>query len=337
MHGVLRGRRATIAGAVEVILLAIVLGSGLSGCSSKPSGARAKIVLGTKAQTFASLVAVADKGGFFAKNGVNVEVRSYPSGLAARDGVLAGRIDAAVCSDFAIASASLESTAFRVLCQVSHGTDHQVMVLKGSGIGSPTDFKGKRVALGRRSQLEFVFLRLMISSGVDPASVTLVNTPSSETARALVDGKADAIVTYAELPSSDAAVLGDRAVGLAGSDLAKSYSMLIVTPTLDRDRNADCQSLVRALVDAQAWAEGNPEQAREIAREFVGSKTAMASGWPTSALHVSLSQQALVRVDEAAKWLASQEGAPLAPSLRPLFDARPLAAVDPARVTLLAR
>lgn len=308
----------------------------LTGCSSRPARAHAKIVLSSKAQTFAALAAVADARGFFESNGLEVEVRPATSGTAARDDVLEGRIDAAICSDFAVASASLESTAFRVLCQVNHSVDHAIMV-RSESITAPHDLRGRRVGLPAGTQIDFVFRRLLASSGVDPSQVTMVSVPASETAKALAGGSVDAIVTYADLSGPDAAVLAGAARPMRSGELAATYSLLIVTAELARDHQPECEALVRALAEAQAWAEHDPAGARDIAREFTGSSTAMAAGWPVSSLYVSLPEQAFVRVDEEAKWLAAEQGRSPVADVASLFDPRPITALDPARVTFSAR
>ena len=87
----LKKRRNLIVLAVILLVVAIVLSSFVYIYSPKPfSGKVESITFGTSPSAYDTLIYIAMDQQYFAANGLNVSIESYPNGLAAAQGMLNG-------------------------------------------------------------------------------------------------------------------------------------------------------------------------------------------------------------------------------------------------------
>ncbi|MDO8963371.1 MAG: ABC transporter substrate-binding protein [Coriobacteriia bacterium] len=321
-------------------LLVVVFAALALSCAQapKPAAPRQRLVVAATHRPFAALFPIARERGFFAARGLDVEIRPYTTGNAAIADVISGRVDVGMASDFGYASAAVGSDGFRILAQVANGVDHQMVVLKGSGLTTPRDLAGKRVGVrAGAAQFTFMLSRLLAESGVSSETVTVVSVPETQTATALLERRVDAMITWAPLPTADAEALAGRVDVWSLASVAKTWSLVCVSPSTLAARGPAVREFLAALVDAQYWAEQHPDEAVAIARAWSGQPDAYGSGWPVEALYVDLSQTSVVRIEEEARWIERTTGVrPKAP-VESLVAPEPLRAVDPALVTILAR
>jgi ABC-type nitrate/sulfonate/bicarbonate transport system substrate-binding protein len=316
-------------------LVAGLVAMGLAACSSAAAPLE-KMSVGITNRPFAALVVIADQQGLFAAHGLDVDVRKYPTGPAAIKDMLAGTIDVCMSADFGYANTSFSDDDFAVVCGIAHDVDHQILTRKGSGIATPSDLTGKRVGvLKGAAQFPFMLARLLEESGVASSAVRVMEFESDAIAQALIDGQADAIVTWRPISTADRPVLDGRVELMPMAGVGDTWSLLAVRPGTIAGRSDAVNGLLAALVDAQSWAEQHPDAAVQTTRTFFGQQDAYPEGWPAEALYVDLSQTAVVRLEEEAKWIASTTGrTPIAP-IRSLVDGGPLGSIDPDRVTIL--
>jgi ABC-type nitrate/sulfonate/bicarbonate transport system substrate-binding protein len=306
-----------------VALVVCALVASVAGCSSAPAPLEELSVV------------IAEQQGFFASHGLSVDVRRYKLGPPAIKDMVAGKIDVSMSADFGYANASFDSKDFRVVCGIAHDVDHQIAARAGSGIATPADLAGRRVGVpAGAAQFLFMLARLMEESSVPSSAVTILEFESDKVASALLEGQADAIVTWRPISTADRALQEQSVELMPMTGVGDTWSLLAVRPETLTGRPGAVKGLLAALVDAQDWAEQNPDRAVRIARESFGQQDAYPDGWPSDALYVDLSQTATVRLEEEAKWIASTTGKTSLAPIRDLVDGGPLGTVDPDRVTI---
>ena len=106
-----------------------------------------KITLGTLASELSSLIWVAKNKGYFAEQGLDVDIKLYESGLAAFNDMMAGNVEFATADEFVAVRHILEGSDFRIIASIDEAGDVKVVSRKDHGITKITDLKGKRIGL----------------------------------------------------------------------------------------------------------------------------------------------------------------------------------------------
>ncbi|MDH3658790.1 MAG: hypothetical protein OEU92_01980, partial [Alphaproteobacteria bacterium] len=106
------------------------------------------------------------------------------------------------------------------------------------------------------------------------------------------------------------------------------------------ERRADAEKLLGALVRASRFAHDEPAQAKRLVESWLGFDQAFIDYlWPKHRLTVTLSQDLLRIMEDEAEWRIDNglSNAAEIPNYLMMVDSGPLAAIDPAAVTIFGR
>ncbi|NEZ03761.1 ABC transporter substrate-binding protein [Wenzhouxiangella sp. XN201] len=144
---------------------------------------------------------VADEYGLFADQGIQVEVTHHDSGVTSMAKLRAGEADFAL---MALTPLVLDRLADEnpggpddpvVLASLVHSMGLlQIVTTSESGIRQPADFRGRRIAVDRGTNSEFVWWLYEQYHGIDRASIELVDLSFADMSDALIAGRIDAAV-----------------------------------------------------------------------------------------------------------------------------------------------
>ena len=138
---------------------------------------------------------VAQEKGFFAKEGVEVELINNEVHAAAFGGLFSGQVDA-------VAGALLDAPAFSepdeepLVCVLAFGDSHGGDgIVATKDIRTVADLKGKSVAVLRGSVTQFYSDVLLKEAGLSEADIEVVDLISEDAAQAFLLQEVDAAVT----------------------------------------------------------------------------------------------------------------------------------------------
>jgi NitT/TauT family transport system substrate-binding protein len=140
---------------------------------------------------------VADSQGYFAAQGIAVQIVPVPSS-AARDQLFeSGQLDAGITD---MVSTALINRNGPLLVVVDFGRvatstypDYRILAAKDSGIHDASDLRGVPIAVSQATVIQYVTERMLQSQGLQPADVQEINIPSiADRMSVLVSGKAKA-------------------------------------------------------------------------------------------------------------------------------------------------
>lgn len=174
-------------------LTALWLVAGLLFGSSDPAVALDKVSLQLKWQhqfQFAGYYAAIAQG-YYAEEGLEVELREVVLGEAAVDTVLEGRSQYGV-ADSSLVLSRLQGKKVVVLAAIFQHSPLVLLTLQSSGIVSPYDLAGKRV-MYRRNIDDAVLTAMFVEAGLQDGDY--IHVPQTFKAEALL-GEADAISAY---------------------------------------------------------------------------------------------------------------------------------------------
>lgn len=200
--------------------------------------------------------------GFFKEAGVDVQFQWFEY-APSMDAFVAGKVDAVAMSngDTLVNGAKGKKGTMILINDYSNGND---MIIARPGIKSIKDLKGKKVAL-EVGLLEHLMLNHALKqNGMKPEDVTLINTPTHQTAQTLASGDVDAIAAWQ--PNSGQAlkaVNGAKAIYTSANAPGLIYDALVVDPQSLADRKEDWQKVVKVWYRIIDYMK-NPANEKEV-------------------------------------------------------------------------
>jgi NitT/TauT family transport system substrate-binding protein len=271
--------------AVLMVALVFVLGASL------PVGAAGTVKIGYLRILMSLPSFVAQEKGFFAQEGLKVELIPFQSGTEIMDALVAGRIDCIGSTGttglWAVAQTAPDRfKIFLLYGTKSIGEDHafSVVVKKDSPLKDLKDLKGKKV--GTFPGISSVVLaKAVIRTQIDPAKVIFTEIPPPNITQVLAAGQIDAF--FAPEPTGMIAVsqgVGRYLVksplallklkrGLPGAAFAFSAKFL-------QERPEQAKKLKAILDKAVDYIRANEKEARPYLVKYTGLTEAIAMSIP---------------------------------------------------------
>lgn len=172
---------------------------------------------------------IAIQKGWFKEAGVEVEF-SWFDYVPSMDAYVAGKVDA-VCmtnGDALVTGATGKPSVGILINDFSNGND---MIVAAPGIADIKGLKGKKVGVEEGFVCHLLLLTGLEKNGMSPDDVTIVNTPTNETAQVLASKAVDAIGAWQ--PNSGQALKalpGSKPVFTSADSPGIIYDLLYVSP-----------------------------------------------------------------------------------------------------------
>jgi len=138
----------------------------------------------------------AKEKGFWARNGLDVEIKAGSGSLESCKLVALGREDFGIADASTMMKSRIDGMPLKMIG--THLAQHPVSIFAKAekGIRSPLDLVGKSVGMGATAAARSLFPAFMKANGVDPAKVEMKFMASGALLAAFLENKADALVSY---------------------------------------------------------------------------------------------------------------------------------------------
>jgi NitT/TauT family transport system substrate-binding protein len=206
---------------------------------------------------------VADKKGFFDKEGVKVKLTYFSDYTTCLQAMTAGKLDAdsQTLNDTLLGVTSGSAQVSVIENDNSFGND--AIIVKDS-IKTIGDLKGKTVAAEQGVVDHFLLLQGLASAGMKESDIQFRNLPTDAAAGAFANGQIDAVGVFAPFTLQALKRPGSHVL-FSSKDFPGTISdHLVVTPKLIKDRRADVQKLVNAWYDTLDFIKANSAEATAI-------------------------------------------------------------------------
>ena len=231
-----------------------------------------------------SLAAViADKQGYFKKEGLAVESSKFDSAAIAVPVLQSGRLDIVLSSTVSTLQAIEQGLDAMVLAPgaivrtTPPDTTTAVLVRKGS-IKSLKDLEGKRVAVNVINSTAWLHaVALLEKHGVDRSKVRFSEVPFPQMNDPLLNGQLDAIVQVEPFRSALMATGKVEIVGWPYVETAPNTDItqyIALTPWVQKNRTT-AGKFVRAVIKGAEFAASNEVVTREINQQFTNLNPAL--------------------------------------------------------------
>ncbi len=289
------------------IAIIAVIAISVGGCQQpeKYTGPVEKITLAAYAGETGALVYVAEDQGYFEKNGLEVTIKDYESGKAAADALIDGEADISTSADFVFVSNSFDHADLRVFGTVATAEVIELVARKDKGITTPTDLKGKKIGVTKKSSAESDLGKFLLYNGLSIDDVELVDLKPSGIVKAVINGDVDAGVTWDPNVYTIKEELGDNAV--SWSVVEDFYFVLITKEDWIKNNPAAAERFIKSVLEAEDYIKDNSEEAKEFAKNrFNYESDYIDYSWPNQEFAVVLEQAMLIAFEDQARWRIKQ-------------------------------
>jgi ABC-type nitrate/sulfonate/bicarbonate transport system substrate-binding protein len=320
----------------------------LIGCRSPAplANGHTKVSVGIQVSPAMMLLMVAKDEGFFEQQGLDVDLKQFTAGKFALQAFFAGSVDYAVSGDVPMCLAALGGNRGVVVTQVVERTINEVRIVarEDSSPGNSSDpagfFKTKKrkLATSFGGGPEFFAYNFLQHYKVAPNQVELLSQRPEDMPASLASRSVDAVSIFDPFAYIAEQQLGDQAVTFRAPDLYSELYVLAAHPKqVDRDA-ATIQGLLRALKQAEIFAAGHPEEAKQTVQRYTKLDRATIDGiWGSFSFRIALTPELVSFWQAEANWAKATGKVTQQteiPDFTEYIDPRFLQVVDPGAVKL---
>jgi len=212
---------------------------------------------------------IAKEQGFFAEEGVNVEINLIEDVDASLQPFVNGEADAAfgLQSDAYLLASQGIPLKIVYIADFSNGGD---VVISRPGIRTVADLRGKTIGVDKLNSFNHIFLaELLILHGLNEEDVNIVPVVASDVPAALREGRIDAGQTW-EPYKSQALAAGNRLLATTADAPGIVTDVLMVKTDVIKKRKDEVRGVVSALFKALEFRATNENLSYAIMSEATG-------------------------------------------------------------------
>lgn len=289
------------------VILAAIFGSMLLRHPGRNSAEKAEsITIGYSPFEHATLLWIAEDQQFFSRNGLNVTMRKYDTGVGSLDGMLKGEADITVgVTEFPTVGRAFQKEKIRVIGTIAKIEQIYLVGRKDRGIENISDLKGKRVGTTLRTIAHFYLGRFLELHGMTMQDIQLVevNTPA-EWVNAVVNGDIDAIATAQPHAHSAAERLGANAVVWPAQGGQRIFGLAVATDGWITRHPGLVDRFLKSLLQADEYSILHPAESKAIVLKRLNLDAGyLEKAWSQNQFSLSLDQSLILAMEDEARWM----------------------------------
>ena len=298
-----------------------------------------RIVIGVSPSLTATLNIIAKQQGYFAQQGVDVEVRVIESGSKAVAMMLNDELDISESSIFALVAQSFKRKDFKIYTQVSiSGNDNMIIARKDRGIRTISDLKGKKVGVLKGGFPQYVLDLILLNAGLDSHKIQVVALDDPDRLyKMLMSGELDAVCLYGGWIDKATKILKENAILFHDEKLVR-VTVVHAGKTKTFERHPELfLRILKEYIKAEEYVKKNPDTAMKTVAEYLKLDISNAKKvWKPTMIHVALEQSLVNDMENLAHWQIDTglQSNTKIPNFLEFIYFKSLAAVDSKRITI---
>lgn len=243
-------------------MVIMVLGLALAGCGSakeapkeQKAAAPVTITIGVMPDVESIPFILAEKNGYFKKEGVQVKIEHFKSAKDRDSALQSGRLDGVITDVLAVVFANEGGIPLKIVSQ--NDGNIEMMAGKNAGPMKITELKGKSIGMSTNTIMEYSADRMLEAAGIAPADVKKIAIPPLPTRFEMLEtGKIDAAIMPEPFVSL---ALKNGAVGLESTDRMKNKAGAIAfTGQSIKEHPTEIKAIFKAYNEAVAYINNEP-------------------------------------------------------------------------------
>lgn len=295
------------------ILITIVILAGLSVWyffskeqPDKYTGPIEKINLGVFSAIGAdALFVIAREKGYFADNGLEVGIRTYPTYPEIETALAKDEIDMGTVSDFTNTETLFNRPTEKIIARMFVADSVRYIAKKSSGIAAFQDLKGKKVGLAKNVISTFLLSRNLEYVGLTLGDVTLIYDSPDKISNLLTDGQVDFLVSYEPFIGGAFIIVEPENIATITSYNDDTINVLLVSDQGFIDAHSSTvKRFITSLFQAEKFIKDSNDKAKKIVAQSSMAKTEDFDRiWQTYRFELDLPQSLLFSMEEKARWI----------------------------------
>lgn len=228
---------------LSMLILALALAAGCGNSNDKAQKDLQPITIGLMPDTDSLPFIIAKEKGYFAEEGIEVNIQQYKSAMDRDSALQSGNLDGAVSDMLAVAFA--KAGGFDV--KVTSFTDgsYKLIASKEAGINNVKVLAGKDVAVSRNTIIEYVTDQILAKEGMDSESINKVIIPQIPTRLEMLQNGKLAAATLPE-PMASIAVSNGCTYVTGSDELGINPGVIMFTAKTVDNKTAEIAAMYRA-------------------------------------------------------------------------------------------
>jgi NitT/TauT family transport system substrate-binding protein len=254
------------------------------------------------------------------------------------DAVLAEAADICTSAETPLTAAIMSNRPIAIVARIAKATP-TTLVHADSKIGSLGDLQGKKLGITAGTGSEVYTFTMLARAGLKPSDVVFINLRPKDMPGALANRSVDAINTWQPNISNAQKILAGKAIVMPTSGVYNETWNLVVMRDSLKTKNMAIASVLKALLDAEAFIRENRSESFDILSRVIGIERGIVeASWANFEFRVALDQGILDILEAHSRWRLATGNVPPGvtgiPDYKASIAAGPLRAADASRVAL---
>ena len=294
--------------AVFLVIAGVLIFLTMQQKTSKTAQPMPKVTIGIQVSQANALAMVAKDKGFFAEQGLEVELKEFTAGKFALQAFLSGSLDYCISGDVPPMLAAFQGNKFVVPAQLVKKTINEVRIVArrdGTATTAEEFFKSKKrkLATSIGGGPEFYTYEFLNKLGISKDQVEIISQKPEDMPAALVSGSVDAIAIFDPFAYIAESQLKEKSQTFTDKEI---YSELYIMEAKEEVKSnpAILESVLRGLKQAEQFTQDNPEEAKAIVIKYTKlDKSIIDATWNNFEFKISLTNQLRDIWNREAAWV----------------------------------
>ena len=284
----------------------------LAGCQKTPAqnavqqnnAAQQKITVAYTWQPQSTLVHVAVAKGYFAEEGLDVQPLMHTYGKAALQSVIESKADFATVAETPVMFNVLKGEKIFVIANIEASSmNNAIVARKDTGIATPANLKGKRIAFTPGTTSDFFLDSLLTANGLTRKDIQPVALKPEEFQDAIMAKKVDAASTWNYPLTLIKHQLGANGTIFYDREIYTETFNIAARQDFVRKNPEAVKRFLRALIKAENFVAMNPDEAQSIMSAATKiDQSLIHEVWNAFNYHVVLDQTLLLTLEDETRW-----------------------------------
>jgi NitT/TauT family transport system substrate-binding protein len=271
----------------------------------KYTGPLERITFGVDFSVISAPVWVAEKRGYFQKEGLDVKIRDYSSGITAlRDMLEKGNLNMVTVAQTPVMYNSFSKNNYAIIAAMACSYEDVLLLTRGeNGIKTSTDLKGKKIGTPVGSSGHFFLGLFLVHNGLKISDVTVIDIDAPDLPKALSEGRVDAIAIWQPHIYNAQKLLDRKTLLLPSKNIYREDFYFVPNKNFIKNNPEALKKFLKAIDRAENFIHENREEAINVVSERLRlDRETVNSFWNGYEFKLFLDQTVLTGLEAEARW-----------------------------------